>query len=352
MKLVITHLSGIKNHDAHMVHLMTQDCMSILQNKHPEINWNKFILWSDGCASQYKGNHSFYYLGKYSVYVERNYFASKHGKGPSDAETGLISMKLQSAIKSREAVLRDAKSMYEFLLKNHSDDTHLFKLVNVADLTPIMNEFKQVSVQTLSGQCTRSLHQIKRSTKKNYLLQRRFSCLCSLCGNDDYNNCLNKQYTGGDFTEHKLPIKYTSGNENEDDYYNDEEPDMVVNDLLNEDKEEVITVNKQNLQLNNLKEGDFAVVAIPVNVKNQENIYSHWVYKITRVIDEEEVFGLSYKPHTDTIHNRDVFYRTNEPEMDFDFKQIIMILPDPLETRSRYIFPGVINLKQKFKMIL
>ena len=30
-KLVITHLSDNKNHDAHMVHLMTQDCISILQ---------------------------------------------------------------------------------------------------------------------------------------------------------------------------------------------------------------------------------------------------------------------------------------------------------------------------------
>ena len=47
--------------------------------------------------------------------VERNYFASEHGKGPSDAETARISMYLHSAIKSRRAVLHDAKSLtYNF----------------------------------------------------------------------------------------------------------------------------------------------------------------------------------------------------------------------------------------------
>ena len=59
-KLVITHLSDIKNHDAHMVHFITKECISILQQKYPNINWEKFIVWSDGCTSQYKGKHAFF----------------------------------------------------------------------------------------------------------------------------------------------------------------------------------------------------------------------------------------------------------------------------------------------------
>lgn len=79
-KLVVTHLSDIKNHDAHMVNLMTQECISIMKNKYPEINWNRFILWTDGCASQYKGKFSFYYLNKYSVRVERFFLVQSMGK--------------------------------------------------------------------------------------------------------------------------------------------------------------------------------------------------------------------------------------------------------------------------------
>ena len=155
-----------------MVHFITQDCISILQSKHPEVKWNRFNIWSDGCASQYTGKNSFYYLDKYSVSVERNYFASEHGKGPSDAETGLISMKLQSAIKSRNVVLQNAKEMYDFLHENHSDDTHIYKLVNEGEMKLIMNDFQGIKVDTLKGQCTRSLHQSKSSKESGILLQR------------------------------------------------------------------------------------------------------------------------------------------------------------------------------------
>ena len=106
-RLVITHLSDITNHDAHMVHYMTLDCMEILNKKHPEIKFTNFFVWSDGCASQYKGCISFYYMNKFpiGVAVERNFFASEHGKGPSDSETGLISLKLSIAIKSRKVII-------------------------------------------------------------------------------------------------------------------------------------------------------------------------------------------------------------------------------------------------------
>ena len=347
-KLVITHLSDNKNHDAHMVHLMTQDCISILQNKHPEIKWNEIIVWSDGCASQYKGENSFYYLDKYSVSVQRNYFESEHGKGPSDAETGLISMKLQAAVKSRSAVLQDAKSMLDFLLENHSDDTHLYKLVNEEDLNEIMDIFKDVTVDTLDGKCTRSLHQIKKSNRKGILLERRYTCLCRFCEDDDFNNCFNQQYTGGSFNKRKLPIKSRDKNiENEDDeYYDDDELDMIVNNTLNEDSEIKIPVIREELLLENVEVGDFAVVAVP---KTKKDIYSHWIYKISRVTGEEEIYGYAYKWDHD---KRYIFYKTNEPEQEFDLNNIMMILPEPLESRARYIFPGHIELKENFKMIL
>ena len=69
-RLVITHLSDINNHDAHLVHHMTQECISILKKKHPDIQWKNIFIWSDGCAAQYKGKMSFYYLDKIPLDIE------------------------------------------------------------------------------------------------------------------------------------------------------------------------------------------------------------------------------------------------------------------------------------------
>ena len=79
-RFVITHLSDITQHDAHLVHHMTKECISILKEKHKEVKWKKFYLWSDGCSRQYKGKHSFFFLDKFDVPVERNFFGSEHGK--------------------------------------------------------------------------------------------------------------------------------------------------------------------------------------------------------------------------------------------------------------------------------
>ena len=94
---------------------MTLDCIKILKEKHSQTNWIKGFLWSDGCSSQYKGKNSFFYLDNFPIAVERNFFASEHGKGPSDAETGLISMRLDHAIKSSQITIRNAEEMYNFL---------------------------------------------------------------------------------------------------------------------------------------------------------------------------------------------------------------------------------------------
>ena len=81
-RLVITHLSDITNHDAHIVHYMTLECISILKEKHPEVEWKKIFLWSDGCAAQYKGKISFYYLNKFPIAVERNFLHQNMEKVP------------------------------------------------------------------------------------------------------------------------------------------------------------------------------------------------------------------------------------------------------------------------------
>ena len=101
-KAVITHLSDIKTHDAHMVYHITMECINYFRENFPEVIWKKNYLWSDGCASQYKGKTSFWYLKNFeNINIERIFFGSEHGKNESDGVTGQISRTVHDAIKSQ-----------------------------------------------------------------------------------------------------------------------------------------------------------------------------------------------------------------------------------------------------------
>ena len=116
-RLVIFHLSDIRQHDAQLVHHMTQDCINILSEKYPNEKWEKFYLWSDGCVSQYKGKSSFYFLDKFQVEVERNFFGSEHGKNECDAMTGQISVQYQNAVKADDIIIMNAADLKKYLEK-------------------------------------------------------------------------------------------------------------------------------------------------------------------------------------------------------------------------------------------
>ena len=51
-RIVITHLSDIQTHSAHLVFYMTKDCINVLSELFPEVQLKKVNVWSDGCASQ------------------------------------------------------------------------------------------------------------------------------------------------------------------------------------------------------------------------------------------------------------------------------------------------------------
>ena len=55
--------------------------------------YKKIFIWSDGAPSQYKNRFNFWYLAhkgqevaQHGVKIQWNFFASCHGKGPSDQE--------------------------------------------------------------------------------------------------------------------------------------------------------------------------------------------------------------------------------------------------------------------------
>ena len=120
IKMVITHVSDIKKHDAHMVDHITTDILDIVQKKYPDIKFKKVYVWSDGCVQQYMCKSSFHYLKKYlkkypDIEIERNFFGTEHGKNESDGVTGEISKKVKGAIRSRRHTFNDAEELLIFV---------------------------------------------------------------------------------------------------------------------------------------------------------------------------------------------------------------------------------------------
>ena len=347
-RLVVSHLSDIINHDAHLVHYMSLECISILKEKHCNVEWSKVFLWSDGCASQYKGKISFFYLDKFPIDVERNFFASEHGKGPSDAETGLISMKLRNATKSRRTVIQNASDMHKFLTETNKDTQKIFKLVQSDDLQPLLDEFDGVNVSTLQGTVTRSLHQIMTSNQKGYILQRPFSCFCTHCTMEDFANCEKKGYTNGNFSKHKLPSTAVF-NENVDEYVEDENEDEVEEILddyfqfyVDEDVETIKSEN-QNLLLDQLSPNKYVIVALKSQGKKCR--LSEFVAKIN-IIDNENEISVDYLEQNKEF--KDKFrYIIHEKNQDVRLCEIVMLLPDPdCIYRGGVTFPKRICLKK------
>ena len=116
-RIVITHLSDIISHSAQMVYFITKDCIEKLLDMFPDTPITKMYLWSDGCASQYKGKTSFFYLDQFEVNIERNFFGSEHGKGESDAETGTISRLYTNTVRAHETIILNESDLRDYLDK-------------------------------------------------------------------------------------------------------------------------------------------------------------------------------------------------------------------------------------------
>ena len=47
-------------------------------------------IWTDGCGTQFKSKLQFFKISKMTMRVRHRFFASGHGKGPSDAEGAVV----------------------------------------------------------------------------------------------------------------------------------------------------------------------------------------------------------------------------------------------------------------------
>ena len=333
-RLVITHLSDLNTHDATLVHYITKDCIDILLNLYPDIEWKKFFLWSDGCSAQYKGKHSFYFLSEYRVQVERNFFGSEHGKNECDGITGQISIQYNTAVKADEVIISNANDLKNYLCTVHNNDkSKIFKLIEKdnKELECIRKAFDEVNVKVLSGKCTRTLHQIKAGEKSGNLLTRPLSCFCDNCSQEDYENCQNKGHTKGKFTERIL--KFTNANGNNSTYANEEEEEDDMN--LNSE----IRVEKKRVKFSDLQVDDIVIVPVgdcetefhPAQITKIESRQSIYIDYLVPKYDNPEILvkstSIDYNDYIVPLHD------------------IVMRLPKPKEQRrGRFIFKEKIIL--------
>ena len=360
-KIVITHLSAIKNHDAHMVYHITKDCINYLIEEFPEIKWKKIYLWSDGCTQQYKSKTSFYYLKKFNIDVERNFFGSEHGKNESDGVTGEISRKLHDAIKSRNHEFDCAEDVQNFLSENMPK--YVFRMITDSDLKPIYDDFKNVNLKVLSGKCTRSLHQIKPSKKKDEYLVRLYSCFCSMCTKKLFESCVNIGYTNGIFTPRILDSSGTNNHEKKkrkgkEEYQSESGCEGVEEEDQDED---LVTYSDGDDSEEDLEEEE--VEEEPLEICQQ-------IIKFEDLEVDQFIVGSNHNGHFDAIikvknndsitvdilkqdsQTKDLFKSSNESgyiQQLLPVSNIVMILPDPTPINQShrfysYLFDLPINL--------
>ena len=190
----LVFLSDDNKHDYNAVdHFFVK---SIQYLKKEGIPFSEVIVFSDGCAAQYKGKGSFADLSLKNIKIQRNFFGSDHGKSECDGEVGCINRAVDMAILGRKTVVADAEDLYTWcstsnLCLNEAGSKRRFFLVKSGDIT----RDREMDVTTLRG--CRKLHQMFNIPSSPYkLMVKKLSCYCTNCRNGQTDDCPNRAYTG------------------------------------------------------------------------------------------------------------------------------------------------------------
>jgi hypothetical protein len=167
-----------------------------LQEKRDLRNLKHVIEYTDGCSSQYKCRGSFadvsYAKRNTGISFERNYFGSRHGKGPSDGVSGVVKSAVRRAVISRRVTVNTAEEMFNYckeqLTRNScKGQKRTFFYVQHDEI--VRNRPESEVKAALAG--TRLLHSVK-GISPGVLDTRLLSCFCDGCLSD--TECSNPTY--------------------------------------------------------------------------------------------------------------------------------------------------------------
>lgn len=104
-------------HDFNAVQQFTSFAVEHIKKKVPNIN--RIIRFSDGAACQYKSRGPFldisYGKEDHQLGFQHEYFGSRHGKGPSDRESGVVKRLATDAVMSGTEIIANAKDFFNFI---------------------------------------------------------------------------------------------------------------------------------------------------------------------------------------------------------------------------------------------
>ncbi|XP_060789811.1 uncharacterized protein LOC132894247 isoform X2 [Neoarius graeffei] len=194
----LVFLSDDLSHDANAVHHFEKLAIQHLKQKRG-LKLEHVVEFTDGCGSQYKSKAPFADIsnskGAHGLSLERCYFGSRHGKGPSDGVSGVVKSAVRRAVLSRKVTVNCAEDMYNFCSQNLTKlncDGQLrsFYLVKRGE---IQRERPITQVRSaLAG--TRVLHSV-RCVSPGVLDTRLYSCFCDGCITaHDGSHCSNSDY--------------------------------------------------------------------------------------------------------------------------------------------------------------
>ena len=158
--------------------------------------------FTDRAASQYKSCKSFWYLSdsnaSHGYSVNRHYFGSGHGKGPSDGATATFKRLLNTAVKSRDAQFSTSLEVCNYSTQNweinskEGECTHYrrhFIHVFEEDIKEVRMSIQDVNTKTVPG--TRSLHSVRSKMTSGEVQVRNLSCFCLPCLGKERSRCTN-----------------------------------------------------------------------------------------------------------------------------------------------------------------
>jgi len=83
------------------------------------------VQWTDDCAAQYKSKGPFSDIScsliDFGATLERNFFGSRHGKGPSDGESAVVKHHATSAIMTGKATIASAEDLFKYCQESNLD---------------------------------------------------------------------------------------------------------------------------------------------------------------------------------------------------------------------------------------
>lgn len=177
----VVFVSNELKHDAASVSTFINQLVEHIWFQKPDAK--RLIVWSDGCASQYKSKQPFVNLaGKFEqkIDVEWHYFGSRHGKNASDGETGVIKTKMSRLLIANQVMVDSAEQFAKAAAEHltHLDGTSWRHIYYVSSDAIGKTKERQLARKTIAG--SRDIHAV-RVAETGIVFSNAASCFCLRC---------------------------------------------------------------------------------------------------------------------------------------------------------------------------